>query len=196
MGTHIRHDRWRARYVVVGAAAILLASAGFLGMSLVLGSTFEQSREYSMTVDEQAASSVLGAPLPRITWMPAGLVRSALTVDPVPEPIGNLPMPRFVYQSYSMTFENVALLKVNRGKLGRVGGGEALLPSGERLAIPEPQRVRIGGADPLVATAKLPGGADLVSYFLERDGFVIQLDVKLSPALDRTTTDRMFASIR
>jgi hypothetical protein len=129
-------------------------------------------------------------------WTPAQLIRSALTVDPEPEPIGDLPMIRFVYQSYSLYFENVALLKVNRGKLGAISGGDIVLASGSRITVPAPERIKLGDFDALVQQHELPDRTQLVSYYAERNGLVLELDVKLAAGLDRSIADRMFASIK
>lgn len=192
----MRSSSHMKRRVLVAAVAAVLVGVGYGATESAISSTFETSPRYPQTTEEEAASQVLGAPVPRLTWVPAGLVRSALTLDPEPEPIGNLPMPRFVYQSFSITFENVALLRVNRGRLGRVGGGELVTAGGARVSVPSPERVRVGSVDALVQTGRLPDGAEMVTYYIERSGLVLQFDVKLARGLDRQTADRMFASIR
>lgn len=191
-----RFSKRAQRHVAGAVLALALVGLGFVATERAISSTFELSPRWSQTVEEEEASRVLGAPVPRLTWMPAGLVRSALTLDPEPEPIGNLPMPRFVRQSFSITFENVALLTVNRGTLGRVDGAVMVDAAGNRVSVSSPQRVRVGSTDALVQVQTLPDGAEMVSYYLERSGLVLRFKVKLAHGLDRQTADRMFASIR
>lgn len=183
------------RIVATAAVAVLVLGTAYLATDRLVSANPESAPLVALTADEQTASTALGAPLPRLTWTPAGVVRSALTVDPE-ESFGALRMTRFVHQSFSRSLENVALLTINRGVLGRVGGGELVGPSGAGATIPEAQRLTIGDIQALVETKRLPDGSELVTYYAERNGLVLQFSVTLAQGLDRTAADRMFASIR
>ncbi|MFN2521368.1 MAG: hypothetical protein ABR525_10025 [Candidatus Limnocylindria bacterium] len=122
------------------------------------------------------ACAALGRLPPETTYLPSGVQRSSLTIDPRP-PAG---IPRGVALSYISAGEDVAFLDVRKGSAtGAVDG----------------QPVDIGGAQGRVSTRALPDGTQFRSYIWTRDGMVLVMRVHLIHGITEEMADRMAASV-
>ncbi len=180
-------------WVLVGAA---FAAAGYALTDRVAALSLDRSPTLAQDANDGEAARVLGRPLPHLNWQPAGMSRSGLTIDPRPEPIPGFPELRFAHQYFSIGGENVAVFKVNRGRLGVIGDTGTLTVGGTQVPL-MPAEVRIlNGVTTTLTTRAIADGKQLLNYYWERDGLAHELHVLLTAGLTRDVADRMVASAR
>lgn len=165
----MRNRRRLWAVLIPGLVIMSIAVAGF-----VLARTgLPDNRMFSG--DESAAAAVLGRPLPEPRFLPQGMKRSGIGVDPANTPTGV----RRVTVSYAISGQNVALLTLVRGSMGRADGTVTT----------------IGDVAAPVSTRTIYDGSSDVQYVWDRDGIGYNLHVNLVKGLTRELSDRIVESV-
>lgn len=174
----------------VRLSAVILGLVGIFSVGvLLIASTAGQAsvtapESPSRTdVSEADAARILGQALPVPAFLPPGLVRTGIGADPAIVDPTFARGPRHVRESFGVAGQNVALLIVNAGALGRV-------------IDPGASAVTIGGTAMTFSTHQIMDGSVDATYYWEAHGLAFTLHVNLVKGLTQDLSDRIAASIR
>lgn len=127
------------------------------------------------------AAAVLGVPVPRPTFLPLGLTRSAITLDEKDNSVGLTQSDRKVRQSFAIGGRYVALLTVFRATLG--------------TSLDKTTTVQLGKFQAQLFTKTLADGSENLSYRWQQGTLAMFMDINLVSGLTREIADRIVASV-
>lgn len=166
--------RPRALWAMAGLALVL--GGGIVTGSLSAAQGVE-AKNRAVLSDLATAASLLGSSVPEPKYLPLGLGRSGIGIDPPDKPT-----PRIVHISYAIAGVNVALLNVMRAEI--------------RPLLSDVSQTVVDGTTFLVEERALPDGTVLVGYSWNRNGLGHSLQLKLQAGLTRSEAERIAASVR